>query len=773
MKYFVVVLCLLYSSVVMARDIRITGYVVDGMTGAPITDVACVIYDNNNNVLFSAMINSSNGAFEFQEVSLPDCKCTAIFSMGFELMKRLDILVDNHIDTLDLGEVQLEQYTHEIEASLVRPKQYVRNEVGKEIYYIDSTYYSNVINAGDLLRKIPLLNVDSMNKSVNIIGKSNVLVTVNGINNGNEVDLRRLNYNDIERVEIITLPSSGVDGNFDGMINIELKQSSTYGYEVGLDEMFRFPSKDNDLYAGVSYGSEKMKFEFLYSNYFRSPQYFKESTRENTSDRLKYVVTGYTNNGKEMDNTFNVNFDWHITPKDYLNLTTQTDISTLKEEGSYNRLIENCVQGTHTELTPYLQTTSYRYLIGNYTLHYRHDFENKLNWISVTCNTGFTRGYNYTGMTSSDDYNIGTKESINRASGNFIVDYKNKQFDNCDLDAGAQFFYRNVANHINNSQIQHNRYKNYRYNIYADFAWDNGAVGIKLGLKFEGNTNAFLDTVNYYDTNFSFQPSVGLSYRPNGKNTLEITYKRIVNYPTIWQLMPYAIVSDDKTQQVGSMELQPYAQNRFGINYSFKNDFIKIRTGPEYLHMRNILIPYQKLDEAFNAIHTYVNDGNIHRMAYVFSTSITPIKWLSISGGYIGFYDNFTTFKQKRTDFHHSLSLSCNITFPYQISLYSEGNYSSKSLTTTGYNEANYSISAVNIRKYFPQIGMGITLSYWQPLTSPQVSHKYFGEYHISEYTKRVNLSAIMLRIEWYIMSKKQLSRNIIKTYFDTDARLR
>lgn len=97
---------------------------------------------------------------------------------------------------------------------------------------MDSTILSKSIGTPDILSSFPEITVNPITLETKIKGKENSLILINGINTGRSIDIRSINPKDIERIEVITSPPSSVDIDYDGVINIILKQEPSKGFGV-------------------------------------------------------------------------------------------------------------------------------------------------------------------------------------------------------------------------------------------------------------------------------------------------------------------------------------------------------------------------------------------------------------------------------------------------------------------------------------------------------------------------------------------------------------
>lgn len=756
-----------------AKNITISGRVIEKENGDSLQYSTIQITNSKDSLVFAALIESKDGRFSFEKVNIEDDKYSIIFRFGYNLKKIIKIDGKNVSKHLNLGDVLLEEDIESLKGAKIVASGEVERLVGKDIFSIDSTLLKGVIQTSDILNKLPQIKAGPDGQSAKVIGKSNTLIMINGVNTGQSIDLRRVNYRDIEKVEVITMPSGDINQSYDAVINIVMKKVIRRGIETGFQEMLRAPSWDNDFYAGVGYGGEKAKVEFLYTNYFRNPKSILKTQRIDKLTGARYITDGEGIKERELDHTFNLNLDWNITKRDYFNITTQTELISADKRYQYNQLFTDINGDTTNILSPYNQRFAHNYFIGNYTLHYKHTMKNKdTDFISLTSNIGYSDNKDISNtIYETDGREVSSLEKGNRFSANLIVNYNNKINKTLTFTAGAQVYYRNQHSEVESEPNNPQNYYNYQYNIFSDLSADFDKWGFKVGLKGEGNSNIFHNANFKSNSQFSFQPHAGAVYRLDGKSSFRFDYYRRAFYPSAWYLVPYSIKQDDKTVWKGNPDLKQTMTNKFDLQYAYNGKKIRITTGPTYYHQINLQSTGYFYDTDLNLTKMIVNSGSLDRIGYVASVVYSPWEWLDIDPAVILIYDIYNTFEQRRETFSYQFLLDVSIYLPYDMMLYASASYKSRSAFSTGYTDPTYNISTVNFRKHFSKIGMTLTLSYWSPLYSPEIDHIIMNNYENINYSYRKNQSGVMFRIDFYFMSKKGIKRSNIKTYYDKDSR--
>ena len=117
---------------------------------------------------------------------------------------------------------------------------------GKKVFNVDKILSSKGGTAIDVLRKLPMLNVD-INDNVTLRGSTNAIILID--NRPMHIgSLRQIPANAIKTVEIITNPSAKYEAEgVTGIINIVLKENAlnSYGYNSVINASMNSNNRSN------------------------------------------------------------------------------------------------------------------------------------------------------------------------------------------------------------------------------------------------------------------------------------------------------------------------------------------------------------------------------------------------------------------------------------------------------------------------------------------------------------------------------------------------
>lgn len=755
---------------VFSKEIQLKGQTVDSLTLAPVTMTLVSVIDNNNKMLFTGMVESEDASFAFDKIKIDKGGCQVVISNNGYFTKNI-VLDEQAIEReIDLGVIPLKaiELSMEMDQVTVLGNYRTRVSVDKTSYIIDSLRLKNVYTSTDLMRKIPEIAVDELSRKIRIMGKENTLVLLNGVNTGTSVDMRSINFRDVEKVEVITSPSSGTEVEYDGIINIILKPKAQKGISVDVEETLKLDLRSNDTYVGVTWGSDKVRLKMSYDNYYRAnPFDIQQQRTDQLTDEL-YGKIGYSAKPFEMTHDIGLNLDYQITPRDFFNITTSTKQVRTRKEIDYSAF--NIIDGKQYDLSPFNTRFANRYWMGNYTLYYRHSMKNKAkDYFSINANFGF--------MDAIEDvdtkYQDGTQPFMNRELGNKFsttlrVEYNNVFSDVFHLNTGVQGYFQDFKGSLNNEPNENNL-KNYRCNLFADLNASVGKFQFRVGAKGEVNANEFKDKAYGSSSQFTLMPTAAAIMKINNENTLKAEFKYLTNYPSAWMMAPYEIKDDEKTISRGNPNLKLQQYKVFELTYTYRTDAITINTIPYYHKSNNLIVNQILHDNELNTISTFTNGGKLERAGLRINGSLNFLGGaISIDPELSAAYETMGYNGVKRSNFLYKLGGTAMLAFPMGFGCGTYGSYNSKTLTTTGYIAPLRSINAIFIMKHFDKLNLNVFAGYQSIVESAEVVHTISDTYSQRDYFK-LNSKGFMLRINYYFTAGKSKRMEKVNTYFDND----
>lgn len=177
-----------------------------------------------------------------------------ISCMGFKTIER--VMAIGQVGTIQM---QMENnYLHNVTVTGHPP--IIRNKGDRLQYIVANDQFAKGQDMLELLSRVPTVSLS--NGYASILGKGRAVIMLNGrvIENGNE-DFRQklwsLRAEDIERIEVISIPPSRYESNEGGYINIILKRDQTKGWRGDVTGLFAL----SDTWSGAANGSASYSSE--------------------------------------------------------------------------------------------------------------------------------------------------------------------------------------------------------------------------------------------------------------------------------------------------------------------------------------------------------------------------------------------------------------------------------------------------------------------------------------------------------------------------------
>ena len=579
---FLTFFLLFFAGMVVGQTVPLSGKITDKQL--PVADAIVLLLASDSSLVKTA-ITDEQGAFAFDAVDGQTyyIKATA---ETFEDYLSGPIAVNGATVLPDIALVSMASNVEEV--VVVAKKPYLERQPGKLILNVENSIGATGSSAFELLEKAPGVSINS-NDVISLSGKSGIIVQINGKAapmSGTELAnyLRGIPSSAIEKIELITNPSSKYDAAGNAIINIKLKKDSrlgtngtitaSYGQGVypktneGISINHR--TKKLNIYGSYNfayrkafnhlvlerrfYQNDTFQGAYIQDNYIKFP--FKNHIGRagiditlNPKNSLSFVVTGVSNRfnptGRNIsdvvgaDNQVASRFETLNDSRDFwyngsANLNYRRVLDTLGSEWTIDA--DYARYGNKTDqlfTTRYLDLNDQEYQ-ARYLLY--GDISGELAIHSIKTDYHKELG-------KDRSFEAGVKSS-------YVIADNNLQFYN--RSSGVDVYDSTKSNHFI-----------YRENInaaYANFSHRIGKWNYQIGLRAE-YTGVSGEQLIYNITNdtsyLQLFPTAFLGYRVNDKHSLELSFNRRIDRPGYDQLNPFKFYLDPSTYKEGNPYLRP------------------------------------------------------------------------------------------------------------------------------------------------------------------------------------------------------------------------
>ncbi len=549
--------------------------------------------------------------------------------------------------------------------------------VDRRIFNADAAVTAKGGNGVDVMKNIPSLSVD-VNGTVTL-RNSVPQILVDG--RPTILTLEQIPADDIDRVEVITNPSSKYDaGSTGGIINIIMKKNR----KAGLNGIASIGAGTPSLLNGnLSLNYRQGKFNFFASgNYNKSGGTAKgEAYRQNKDNG---VVTDYFNQQSENDRyrrfqSARFGADYFLDKYNTISIT-QSFVG-----GRFDN--DETQQQTYLDQDNNLTNTGSRLSIdkdwfrrANTQLNYRRTYDKS--------GKEWTADFTYSGGHNGGDGTIANQlfkpngdpeapvsnvNSYSDGSGNqftFQTDYSNPLSEKSKLEFGARSYHNISSDKLdvysidgNNNTVKLPLSNNYRFRemvnaIYGNYSNSIGKLKYQGGLRIEQSSfkGELLDSAKNFGYDYpsggsnlwnTLFPSLYLTYELGNGNDLQANFSRRINRPNFWQINPYVDISDPMNIRRGNPNLQPEFTNSFEVNYNKQYNSGNLlvsayyRNNTDDITMYSDTISQKELEELNNAaiskdalLTTFINADRTNRMG-------VEVTWQQKVGSNFDFTPNF------------------------------------------------------------------------------------------------------------------------------------
>ncbi|PPK88171.1 outer membrane receptor for ferrienterochelin and colicin [Neolewinella xylanilytica] len=592
----------------------ITGLVVDGTDNSPVAYATVSLY-NAAEELVNGTISDENGQFTVTDVADGTYRVEISF-LGYEAVSVPNVTVAGgkaaSLGTVTLGASAelLEEVTVTGQRSLIEEK------VDRLVYNAEQDQLSKGGDASDVLRRVPLLQVD-LDGNVSVRGNQNIRVLINNkpstiIASSVADAMKMIPADQIKSVEVITSPSAKYDAEGSGgIINIITKKNSLAGYFLNVDTGIGIRGSNlglNGSYRRGKFGVTLGGFGRAFYNNSETSlvQQFTDSRSEQYGEGSDNGLFGRYNLGLDYDLTDKmflsggVRFGIRNFDRDQLQTTNvfaeETPISTflrdIESESGGNSIDFNLdylyviKPGRELSISTLYSTTDENSNFISSNLDGQETVLSRLQNLNDNNNQEITLQTDYI-------HPIGETQII-EVGAKGILRQVNSDFSYLSSEGNGAFTLdpSNPAGTLDYSQDIAAAYGAYTLSLPGDLT-------VKAGLRYEQTmidatqNNEGIEIPDYNN----LVPSVNFSKRLGQTTTVKAGYSRRIQRPWLRQLNPNVNLQNTQNIEVGNPLLSPELTDNFELGYSNM-------IGKTYL---NLSLFGRNTDNAINEVRTPID----------------------------------------------------------------------------------------------------------------------------------------------------------------------
>jgi hypothetical protein len=665
MKRFYILLAIICFSVSVKAQLgggttvvgKISGNVIDSLTKQPLSYATVAIYRSGGKVPLNGVLTDDKGNFKLNDMKIGKYKVSVTF-IGYPSKIIDPVITTPEKPDFNMGTIRVAPSGKTLNTvNVTSAASVIETKIDKIVYNAEKDITSAGGNASDVLRKVPLVNVD-INGNVSLRGDQNVKVLANNLADV----LKSIPADQIKNVEVITSPSAKYDAEGSaGIINIVTKKKNISGISGSVSG--GLGTRQNNGNANLNINKNRLSLTGNFGGNFTWPQtsstisgssdnagtYANSATSSTRITRYGYRGSGslgydinsfnsFTSDislnqgGFKADGNSNNTFNKYSIPTaaiGYLSLSnSQTTFGGFDWNNDYvkkfkkdGHQIDIAGEWSHG-ITDFASTSLY-------STNFYKDLRSKNNGV----NNEYTLQADYT-LPVSDKFKI-------EAGGKTIVRRIDSEFDN----------YTGTSNNVNTDADPNtfafdpttsNNY-NYNQNVYAGYTVLTFTLpknyGLQLGSRLENtqidgapktSSSALQSFTNSYNV---FIPTMILS-KTIKSSTFKLSYTKRIQRPSLTYLNPFLNTANQTAYSQGNPELHPEISQYAELNYSTYIGASVINISTYYKHTSDLIESIVGLYPGKDGVTltTYQNIGTNNSFGSSFFGSINPIKPLTLRG---------------------------------------------------------------------------------------------------------------------------------------------
>ncbi|CAM3438781.1 outer membrane beta-barrel family protein [Pontibacter korlensis] len=652
-------LCLFFCSFSWAQTTgTIKGVVVDSASQVPLSYVTVVISQPDKEEALKTTFTQDNGAFELSGLPYAPYKLILTF-VGYKPFSMNVPAPEPGKPVVDLGKIALVNSAKQLqEVEVTAEKMLITQDIDKISYNVEFDPESKTVTALDMLRKVPMLSLDS-DENIQLNGNSNFKVLVNGRNSTlfarNPKDVfKSMPANTIKRIEVITDPPAKYDAEgVGGIINVITHNEPSNGYNGSVHLSQATPDS--------RFGSASIKAKvgklgisaYAGVNKFTNPTFNSSFERQdrNTGTSLLQQSKG---NSENQFRYIDSEMSYEIDTLNLLSAKFSINRSNWEQLG-LQTVDQLNAAGNQTQAFNRNQNTTGNWDGMEAGLDYQHTFKRNKNQLLTLsykigdnnnrdeANLSFEEILNYRGPADTRTLNDG-KSVEQTMQVDYVHPFKKHTLElgakTILRDNGSDYFYRNYNAETNTFEEVPELSNEFDYDqdIYA--AYTSASLrydkwGIRAGTRLEQTVvdANFKSSGSVAEQDYlNLIPSLTLTRTLKNMANLKVSYTQRIERPSLWYLNPYVNRQNEKAISYGNPKLEAATSHVFSLGHSMFKNSNSLNSTLTHSFTNNAIQSYTTFNPADSvSATTYGNIGRNSTTTLSLNGNSTLFKKLSLS----------------------------------------------------------------------------------------------------------------------------------------------
>ena len=665
---------------------KITGTVIDKELQEPIPYATIIINSLDGN-LVSGNISGDDGTFVVDKIEAGEYMFQVQF-IGYKTHSQ-KISISSNNANLNFGIIALEPELAQLDdVNIVAEKSTIEQRIDRKVINVGKDLTTSGASASDIMGNLPTLTVDQ-DGNIAMRGNDNVRILVDGkpTNIPAAQLLKQIPSTSIKSIELITNPSAKYNPEgMSGIINIILHKNTNLGFNgnintgVTVGEYTRYNGSLN-----LNYRTGKFNFfGNLGGNFGKRPQTGLIEDFTNNSQQTLFILSD------NVSMLYKAGVDYYINDKNTFSFFTNQNRFNGDTSGETDNFYFNNDQPDIFQ--DFLFDN--KNISSTYNAVYKRTFEKEGHSLEVEADYNIVDGSDKGKFDISGgggnfaSYTDNTENDITNTTLN--VDYINPLSEISKLELGAEArlrnsesLYRSTNENIPGADFE---YDNSIYSLYATFGQNYEKWSYQMGARLEQyDVEATNNSRKIFEDDYiTVYPSAFATYKISDMRTLQLSFGRRVDRPSLGQVNPVRDFSSPRITVTGNPELDPQFTNSLELNYTQNYSKGNLNAGLFYRVINNEINQTLLLDpeDPNKLILTFANGEDNSAYGAEISGSYKPFKWWSLNPSFELYTRNIRGIigsqyvEVENTAYNFRLNQTFNVTKALSLQLF--GMYRSK-----------------------------------------------------------------------------------------------
>jgi outer membrane receptor protein involved in Fe transport len=706
-----------------------------------------------------------NGKF-IEMINLPGDYVLTIQFLGKETINKY-FKIDGRQKEIDLGNLSMKENVQKLKGVTVSAqKTLVKMDIDKLTYNMEDDPESKTNNTLDMLRKVPLVTVDSDDK-IQLKGSSNYKIFLNGkpsnlLSGGNASEaLKSMPANSIKNIEVITDPGAKYDAEgIGGIINIVTVRNKLQGYTGTVRaNASSFGSFGADGYLTMKVNKLGLTANYGYNNR-NTPWYDSRTVRETEHDVIagnkpsRLIEEGRSKNRAPFHYGF-LEASYEIDSLNLLSIGANLFRGNSNIKSELDASLGMIDAKETSRIYSYHRDSRFKNNFGSadVNIDFQHTGNKKDEYLTLSYRFSHSPNDNdnHTELSEVENYYLAEdfpQWNINDASTTehtAQVDYTTPTWKNHTMEGGVKYInrqsksetleqiYRTSSESWEDVSAENSRFKHTQHihAAYIGYQMKFKKLGVKFGLRGEG-TNLTAKFAQAPDMNFNVDyfdivPNAALAYQLDMTSQILIGYNMRIQRPGISYLNPYIDNTNPQAVTQGNPNLESEKSNNFDLNFGKFGRKFSINTSLYYTYINNSIERYSEIADfptsdprsQYNGAlwNSYGNIGKKSQVGLFVYGNLSPARFVRIflNGG-IDYTDLDSKARSiKNNGFAGRITAGSQFTLPKDFSVNLQGGYFSPVIMLQG-EQSPFYFAGINISKSFFCEKLSVSVSMQNPV---------------------------------------------------------